>query len=226
MASSASALSSSAWRSCCRIYVELGAGSSPSRSAGDALDLGIGRRVRADGAGELADTDAVKRARDAHAVALEREGPTRELKPEVVGSTCTPCVRPIVSVSRCSFARRITARCPIEACHGRGTGLAELERERRVEDVRRGEAVVEEPAVLAQLLRDRVDEGRDVVLRLRLELGDAGSRRRRRAGGDGVHLGLGNDANLGPGRQSRQFDFEPPREPRFVRPDPGHRRTG
>src|SRR5439155_8297973 len=33
-------------------------------------------------------------------------------------------------------------------------------------------------------------------------------------------------AELGPASECRKFDVEPPRELSFLRPDPGHRRTG
>ena len=50
--------------------------------AGDPLDLGVDRRVLADGARELADAHALERARDARACAVELERPHRELQTE------------------------------------------------------------------------------------------------------------------------------------------------
>ena len=50
--------------------------------ARDPLDLGLGGRVRADGAGELADAQALDRVDEPLAVALERECPAGELEPE------------------------------------------------------------------------------------------------------------------------------------------------
>ena len=82
-ATSASADSTSAWRSRCRICVELGAGSSPSALAGDPLDLGVDRRVLADGAGQLPDAKRRRsRASTPLPVAIERERPAGELEPE------------------------------------------------------------------------------------------------------------------------------------------------
>ena len=48
--------------------------------AGDALDLGVDRRVVADRARELADANALERARDAAPGAVELERPDRELR--------------------------------------------------------------------------------------------------------------------------------------------------
>src|SRR4029450_115974 len=50
--------------------------------AHQALDLGIGRRVRPDRAGELADTHSFERALQARSCAIELEGPNGELQPE------------------------------------------------------------------------------------------------------------------------------------------------
>ena len=64
-----------------------GSGSSWSRLepeplAGDALDLGIRSRVRADRAGQLADAHSFERARDASTLPFERECPAGKLEPE------------------------------------------------------------------------------------------------------------------------------------------------
>ncbi len=75
--------------------------------AGDPLDLGIGGRVGADGAGELADAHPLERARDAGARSRSSSNAQpASLSPNVVGSAWTPCVRPMQSVRRCSSARR------------------------------------------------------------------------------------------------------------------------
>ena len=50
--------------------------------ARDPLELRIGRRVRADRAGELADAQPLQRATDALARAVELEGPAGELESE------------------------------------------------------------------------------------------------------------------------------------------------
>ena len=82
VAVSASAGRSSAWRSRAITCVETGSGSSPSTLAGKAFDLGVDRRVGADGAGELADAAAFERALDPRAVAVELERPPGELPAE------------------------------------------------------------------------------------------------------------------------------------------------
>ena len=67
--------------------------------ARDPLELGIGRRVRADGARELADAHPLERARDALArPRSSSKAQPASLSPNVVGSAWTPCVRPICSV--------------------------------------------------------------------------------------------------------------------------------
>src|SRR5438045_8551845 len=50
--------------------------------ARDPLDLGLGRGPGADGAGELADADAVERTAEPAAVSVELEGPAGELEAE------------------------------------------------------------------------------------------------------------------------------------------------
>ncbi len=152
----------------------------PEPLAGDPLHLRIGRRVGADRARELADPDPFERARDAHAVSLERERPAGELEPErrrlgvhSVGAPDRQCLSMLVR------ARNHGPQRALDAGQDEGARLAELECESGVEDVGRGEAVVEEPATLAELLGDRVDEGGDVVLSLGLELGNTGRRRQR-----------------------------------------------
>jgi len=51
-------------------------------------------------------------------------------------------------------------------------GVADLERERRVDDIRRGQPVVEPAALLAEIRRDAVDEGGQVVPGELLPLGN------------------------------------------------------
>ena len=82
----------------------------PEPLAGDALELGIGRGVRSDGARELADAHALERPRDAlRGCGRARTPSPASFRPKVVGSAWTPCVRPICSVARCCSARATTA---------------------------------------------------------------------------------------------------------------------
>ena len=143
----------------------------PEPLAGDPLDLRVDRRVRADGARELADAHALERARDAGAIALERERPAGELEPERR--------RLGVDAVRAAHLHRVTVLLgPRDDGGERGStpsstsapASPDLQRERGVDDVRRGEAVVEPAPLLAELLRDRVDERGDVVVRPRLDL--------------------------------------------------------
>ena len=114
----------------------------------------------------------------------------------------------------------------VDPLEDEGARLADLERERRVDDVGGGEAVVEPAALVAELLGDGVDEGGGVVVERRLELGDPLRRRRRgllleRRGGLRRH-----DPELGPGGGRGQLDLEPGPQLALVRPDPGHGRAG
>ena len=128
-------------------------------------------------------------------------------------------------------ARDDGGECPVEPIEDQRSRLADLERERGVDDVGGGEAVVEPAALLAQPLGMQplghgVDEGRGVVVEGRLELGDPLRRGRCRvleqcAGGVRRH-----DPELGPGRRRGELDLEPGPQLALVRPDPGHGRAG
>ena len=68
------------------------------------LELGRGRGVRPDGAGDRADAHLRERALQAPRVAVGLERERASLMPNVVGSAWTPWVRPAHSVSRCARA--------------------------------------------------------------------------------------------------------------------------
>ena len=133
-ASSASALSTSACRSRWRIWVELGAGSSPSRSQATRSTSGIGGGVGADGARELADAHPLERPSDARAVALERERPAGELEPERgrlgVDAVSTPDRQRVAVLLG---ARDDGGEGTVEPAEDQRAGIADLQRERRVE---------------------------------------------------------------------------------------------
>ena len=199
----------------------------PEALARDPLDLGVDRRVLADGAGELADAHAFERARDARARAVELERPDRELQPErrrlgVDAVRAADAERQPVLL-RARDDRRERA---VEAVEQQRSGLLDLERERGVDDVRRGEAVVEPAAGRPELLGDGVDEGGRVVVQARFELGDAlrvtePSRARRISRND-----VGRDrADLGPTFECGELDLEPARQLSLVRPDACHGRS-
>ena len=105
-------------------------------------------------------------------------------------------------------------------------GVPGLKGQSRVEDVRRRQPVVQPATHRPQLFLDCVDEGGEVVLRPRLDLGDA---LRRRSAGTLPDLGqrvTRDDAGCGPALERCKLHLEPPRELSLVRPDCLHGRTG
>ena len=141
--------------------------------------------------------------------------------PKVVGSAWTPCVRPIQIVSRCSSARRDDGgERAVDPFEDQRAGLADLQRERGVEDVRGGEAVVQPAPVLRRAARRP---------RRRTRPGRAGCapRSRRRAPASAAARSRGSPrpprrdrADLGEALERSELDLEPARELRLVRPDP------
>ena len=108
-ASSASAFSTSACRSRWRICVELGAGSNPSRSHATRSTSGSAAEY-VPTAPENLPTRIPSRARSTRDRSRSSaKAQPASLSPNVVGSAWTPCVRPIMIVSRCSSARATTA---------------------------------------------------------------------------------------------------------------------
>ena len=199
----------------------------PEPLAGDPLDLGVGRRVRADRARELADAHSFEGAVDAGAIPLERERPAGELEPERrrlgVDSVRAPDRDRVAMLLGPGDDRREGA---LDALQHEGSGLPDLQRQRSVQHVRRGQAVVEPAALLAQLLRDRVDERGDVVMRARLDLRHPLGTRRYRPRPDRGDRLRRHDPRLGPPLERRQLDVEPPAQLRLVRPDRRHGRAG
>ena len=195
--------------------------------AGDPLHLGLGGGVGADGAGELPDAEALDRADEPLAITVERECPPRELEPE----RCRLGVDAVGPAHADRLAVLLGAgddgpEGSVEALEHERTRVLHRKRERRVEHVRRREPVVEEAALLAEPLGDGVDEGRDVVVRLPLDLGDALGRRH-----DGT-LANRRDRlarycpDLGPPLEGGQLDVEPAAQLLAVRPDVAHGRAG
>ena len=198
----------------------------PEPLARDPLQLRVGRGVRADGAREFADAQALESARDARAGAVELERPSSELEPERrrlgVDAVGAPDANRVLVLFG---ARDDGCKRAVDAAEELLARRTDLERERGVDDVGGGEAVVEPAALVAELLGDGIDECRGVVLQRRLELGHALGGRRARPLPDGPG-GLGRDcAQLGPGVERRDFHLEPGRQPALVRPDPGHGRA-
>ncbi len=146
----------------------------PELEARDPLDLGVGRRVRPDGAGELADSQPLDRAGEALPVATERERPADELETERrrlrVDAVRSPDAEGHPMLLGASDNG---SQGPFQACEHKQAGLLDGDRERRVEHVRRREAVVEPAPLGPQCLGDGIDERRNVVVCLTLDLRDA-----------------------------------------------------
>ena len=226
-AASASALSSSACRSRWRICVDVGAGSSPRRSHAIRSTSGsVAEYVPT--APESFPTRSPSSARSTRVRSRSSSNAQpASFSPNVVGSACTPCVRPIVSVIRCSSARRDDrGERAVDAFDDQPARLLDLQRERRVEHVGGRQPVVEPAPVLAEPLGDGVDERRDVVVRPLLDLAHALRRRRDRGVPDRLRRLGGHAADLGPRVERGELHLEPALQLSLLRPDPGHRRTG
>src|SRR6185437_7209640 len=120
--------------------------------AREPLELGIRRGVGADRARELADAHPLERPRDAFLAASQLECPAGELEPEG-GGLGMDAVR-AADLQRLAVllgAGRDDREGAVEACEDQRARLADLQRERRVDDVGGGEAVVEPAALLAEL---------------------------------------------------------------------------
>ena len=202
-------------------------GREPEALAGDPLDLRVAAAVRPHRAGELADPHAFERPLEALAIALELERPPGELGAEGdrLGMDAVRAARHH-GLAVLLGPRHHGGERPVDAVEDQGSRLAHLERRRRVEHVGGRQPVVEPASDRPQVLGDRVDEGREVVLRALLDLGDALGRRRN---GALAHLGRGiggDGADLGPSLERGQLDLEQAREPALLRPDALHVRAG
>ena len=188
-------------------------------------------RVGAYGAGQLPDGDRLARPAKTGAVAIGLQAVESELHAECRGLG--------VHAVRAAERRRgrVLDRPALERRDERVRrldqqvgGADERRRERGVDDIGRGQPVVD-PRTLrrADHLQDDVDEGRDVVVGDRLALGDRGDEggvddRRRARGRRGV-LG-GHDAELGPRLDGEHLHLEPERETRLVGEQRRHLREG
>ena len=199
----------------------------PQPLARDSLDFGVGGGVGPHGTRELPDPHPLERALDPRPIANEPERPAGELQPEGgrlgVNAVRAPDRDRVAMLLRAGDHRGERPLDPVEHENAR---IADLERERGVEDVRRREAVVEPATVLPELLRHRVDERGDVVMRRCLDLGDALRRGRLGPLADRSHGLAWNDSDLGPTIERGQLDVEPSLQLRSVRPDRRHGRAG
>ena len=161
----------------------------PEPLTGDALQLGVGRRVGADRAGELADAHSLERPGQAAPAPIELERPHGELEPEGRGLRVHP-VRAPDRDGVLVFHRTCDDRSErsLDTFEQERSGGLELERESGVEHVRGGQAVVEPAALGPELLRDRVDERREVVVGRALDLRNALRARRDCVRADRAHV--------------------------------------
>ena len=201
----------------------------PERFTREPLDLGWRRRIRSDRARKLADPHPLERSRESVSIAVELERPAGELEPErrrlgvhSVGAADRQRVLELEARARDNRGERFVER-PEEQL----TGIAHGERERRVEHVRGGEAVVDPSSFRSDLLRKRVDECGDVVIRRPLELGDAfDGRDVRTLAPDRLHCARRYGAELAPRIERCELHQEPTLELRLLRPDARHFRSG
>ena len=203
-------------------------GLEPEPLAGQALDLGIGRRVRSDCAGELADADPFERAGHPLAGAVELERPDGELEPE--GR------RLGVDAVRAADGQRVAvllgprddgAESALDPGEDQPAGLADLQRERRVDDVGGREPVVE-PAALRRRARSATastNAARSCWVFASISATRAGEGGRAAARISRGRLGR-DDADLGPGIERCELHLEPALELALLRPDSGHGRSG
>ena len=153
----------------------------PEAFAGDALDLGIDRGVRPDGARELADAARCRgraravrvpgRARRPSLRASSRRSSAR--RESRASGRCRPCAG---APRRAGRRRRARDRCPASR---QLAGVPDLQRERGVDDIRRRQPVVHPAPLRPELLGDGVDERGEVVVGRQLDLRHSlGARRR------------------------------------------------
>ena len=129
--------------------------------------------------------------------------------PNVVGSAWTPCVRPMQSVSRWASAFSTTARNERSSpSRSSDPGFLDRDRERRVQDIRRGQAEVEPTAVARRAFPPR-------RRRRRRRRGSSRARAPRPARPSAASPRRGSDRR--PRRGSRQRQPSP-RAPRARRP--------
>jgi two-component system, OmpR family, response regulator RegX3 len=204
-----------------------GLGQEAEPLAGNTLHLGVAAAVGAHGPGELADARAGERRLEAVAGAVELERPTDELRPEGdglrVNAVCpTDHDRLALLVSAAGDRREGL----LDALEHEEAGLAQLERERRIEDVGRGQSVVEPATLLAEVGGNGVHECGDVVLSPLLDLRHALRRGRHRPVADRLDGLPRYSTDLGPALERGELYLEPASQAALVRPDALHGRAG
>mgnify|MGYP003693783765 CR=1 FL=1 len=145
----------------------------------------------------------------------------------VVGSACTPCVRPIIGVRRCSNARSRTAVVqPVEGpSRMRSQRLAHLQRLRRVDDVggRHARNAASAPTARRARRRPSVNAITSCWVRCSISsmraMSNAPRSRMSRAASGGI------DARRRHGFGGGRFDQQPGLVPALVAPDSPHFRV-
>ena len=207
----ASAASSSAWRSRADDLRRDVLAPEAERGERELLDARVDVAVGADGARELADGDAGERALDALAAARQVVPPAEQLEPERR--------RLGVHAVRAAHAGRVAVleralehgvERAVEPASSSAPGGAQLQREARVDDVRRRQPVVEPARLLADLLGDRLGERDHVVVGALLDL----LRARDERGVDVRALAHGGDGALAARRRARSRRRAPRSRPR------------
>src|SRR6266550_7485394 len=195
--------------------------------AGDTLDFGIDLRVRPHRSRQLSHAIRLERLRNAFPRAVEFERPTGELPAERRGF-CVDAVRATNADGVTVLLRPCDDRgeCLVDACEDQAAGILNLQRKRRVDDVGRGEPIVEPASLGPQLLCDGIHERSGVVVDDAFDLGDTLRCRRSRVRANLRDVFAGDCAHLRPAIERSDLDLQPPRELALLRPDPGHRRAG
>ena len=139
------------------------------------FDCRIQVSVGSDGSRDLTDAHAVPRADESRAVPSQaRSNQTASLRPKVIGSACTPWVRPIIGVwlmLQCPRSRT-AASSASQIGKEHVARLPELKGECRVEDVRRRQPEMQPSRGWPHVLGDSRGKGNDVVPRDLFELFD------------------------------------------------------
>jgi hypothetical protein len=196
-------------------------GSQAELAADVLLDERIDGRVRAHGAAHLADGDRLTSPAEPLAIAVQLEGPHRHLVAEG-GRLRVDAVGPghthrVAMLERQALDRR---QHPLELRQEEAGCFAELEGQRRVEEVAGGHPEVDPPTGRPHRLRGGLDEGGHVVPGRLLELPDPGRVGR---GATDCFQVFGRDTSQpGPRLAGQDLDPETVGQLRLLRPHRPH----
>ena len=194
----------------------------PEQIAGLLLHLGGQMGEGAHGAGKFADADDLPGLEQAFPVALHFCIPEGEFEAEGGGFGVDA-----VGAADADGVFELIGPCLdnghdlVQVGEQDVGGLPQAQGHGGVQDVRRGQGVVQVAAVFTDVFGDVGEEGDDVVLGLGLDLFDAGHVKAG-LGPDMVHGCFGDEIKESHGFQGREFDFEPGVKFIFFGPDTGH----